>query len=768
METSRFPGVEKHRFPTKTIKEQPVPQDSAVVNRLEMKEKAQITFKIRGMDCAEEVAILKSELAPLVGGEQNLSFDILRGKMTVLSAGREIKPQAVIRAVAGTGMGAQLWNDESETDEESFWQRRGRLILTVASGFSLSAGFFLHWWLAGGIADALGLETGGGEHGIPLPVRLLYLSAVLAGGWFIFPKAWFAFRRARPDMNLLMTIAVAGAIAIGEWFEAATVAFLFAVSLLLESWSVERARRAVEALLDLTAPTVRIRTEAGETREVSPEEAAVGTLILVKPGEKIPLDGRVVAGVSHVNQAPITGESIPVVRKAGDEVFAGTINGDGALEIETTKAAQDTTLAQIIRLVGEAQRQRAPSEQWVERFARSYTPTILGLAVMVLLVPPIVFGAGWEEWIYRSLVFLVIGCPCALVISTPVSIVASLAASARQGVLIKGGPYVEAPARLKAIAFDKTGTLTSGKPSVVEVVALNGHTQEEVLQRAAALEIRSNHPLAAAIVKHARNQGISFSGAEDFQILQGKGASGRVDGKNYWLGSHRYLEERGQETQEIHRQLSQLSAAGYTVVAVGQKQHVCGFIALADKVRPGVEGILRRLKEEGVEHLVMLTGDNEGTAKAIGRATGVEEIHAELLPTDKVTRIEELVRQYGRVAMVGDGVNDAPAMARASLGIAMGAAGSDAAIEAADIALMSDDLAKLPWLISHSRRTLRIIRQNITLSIAVKVAFAVLTFVGYASLWEAIAADMGVSLLVIFNALRLLKTTVYGPVANGD
>ncbi|MFQ5740262.1 MAG: heavy metal translocating P-type ATPase [Acidobacteriota bacterium] len=721
-----------------------------------MRDRIQIPFRIRGMDCAEEVAILKREVGPVVGGDRNLAFDILRGKMTVLTSDSRIDPQTVVRAVATTGMKAQLWEDGVERSDTGFWQRRGRALLTAASALSLTAGFVLNWWLSGGIAAALGMEAAGAEQGIPLPVRALYSLAVLTGGWYIFPKAWFALRRARPDMNLLMTIAVAGAIGLGDWFEAATVAFLFAVSLLLESWSVGRARRAVEALLDLSAPTVRVRSDRGREMEVSPEAVEVGTRILVKPGEKIPLDGRVVAGSSHVNQAPITGESIPVVRRPGDEVFAGTINGDGALEIETTKAAEDTTLAQIIRLVGEAQRERAPSEQWVEKFARYYTPAILGLAVAVLLFPPLLFGAGWEEWIYRSLVFLVIGCPCALVISTPVSIVAALAASARHGVLIKGGVYVEAPAHLRALAFDKTGTLTEGKPSVVEVVALNGHTESEVLQRAAALESRSTHPLALAIVGHARSQGVSIQASEEFQVLQGKGATGRVNGKKYWLGSHRYLEEREQETPEIHERLEELSQAGRTVVAVGHDQHLCGFISLADSVRPEARQAIERLKESGVEHLVMLTGDNEGTARAIGKETGVAEIHAELLPTDKVEAVERLVARYGRVAMVGDGVNDAPAMARASLGIAMGAAGSDAAIEAADIALMSDDLAKLSWLIGHSRRTLRIIRQNITLSIAVKVVFAALTLVGYASLWAAIAADMGVSLLVIFNALRLL------------
>jgi Cd2+/Zn2+-exporting ATPase len=439
-------------------------------------------------------------------------------------------------------------------------------------------------------------------------------------------------------------------------------------------------------------------------------------------------------------------------------VFAGTINGDGALEVVSTKPASDTTLARIIRMVSEAQSRRSPSERWVEKFARIYTPAVLALAVVVLVVPPVIAGASWSEWLYRALVLLVISCPCALVISTPVSIVAALTASARQGVLVKGGVYMEAPARLRAVAFDKTGTLTQGRPQVLALVPLNGHTEEELLSRAAALESHSDHPLARAIVNHANERNVAISRVEEFQIFKGKGATARLDGREFWLGSHRYLEERGQETPEVHTRAAELSRSGHSVVAVGNAEHVCGLIALGDAVRPEAKSTIDRLRHAGVERIVMLTGDNRDTAAAIAQETGVDEFYAELLPEDKVRIVEKLVADLERVAMVGDGVNDAPAMARASIGIAMGAAGSDAAIEAADIALMSDDLSKLPWLIRHSRRTLRIIKENITVSIAVKVLFVVLTFAGYASLWAAIAADMGVSLLVIFNALRLLNT----------
>jgi Cd2+/Zn2+-exporting ATPase len=712
-------------------------------------------YRIRGMDCAEEVAVLKREIGPLVGGESRLSFDILKAKMTVTAP--EVPEGEILKAVERTGMRAQVWAEATERSEpEGFWQRRGRTVTTAASGLALLAGFAVHAGLAGGIPQALGSEGLGLAHDVPLASRLLYVLAILAGSWYVLPKAWFALKRLRPDMNLLMTVAVVGAAGIGEWFEGATVAFLFAVSLALESWSVGRARRAVAALMDLTPQTAHLKRADGSEEEVPAEGVEVGALLVVKPGERIPLDGRVAGGRSEVNQAPITGESVPVPKAAGDEVFAGTINGDGALEIESTRRAGDTTLAHIIRMVGEAQSRRAPSEQWVERFARIYTPAVMGLALGVLLVPPLAFGGAWGDWFYRALVLLVIACPCALVISTPVSIVAALAAAARHGVLIKGGLFMEVPARIRAVALDKTGTLTWGRPVVVEVLPLGNHDERELLERVGALEARSEHPLARAIAGYAKDHGIEIRPATDFQILQGKGATGRFGGQEYWLGSHRYLEERGQETPEIHERLEEMSRSGRTAVVVGTGDHVCGLIAVADTVRDEAKGVVQALRDAGIRHIVMLTGDNRGTAEAIGRETGVDEVRAELLPAEKVAAIDELVALYGQVAMIGDGVNDAPAMARATLSVAMGAAGSDAAIETADIALMSDDLSKLPWLIRHSHRTLRVIRQNIGFSLLVKAVFVVLTFAGHASLWAAIAADMGASLLVISNGLRLL------------
>ncbi|HKV12726.1 MAG TPA: HAD-IC family P-type ATPase, partial [Thermoanaerobaculia bacterium] len=430
-----------------------------------MQPATKMQFKIRGMDCAEEIAILKRELGPLAGGEERLGFDLLKAKMTVLSPPRGLSEQEVVQAVERTGMGAQVWREGSEeVEKEGVWQRRGRTILAAASGLGVLAGFVAHAVLAGGISRALGSEgLGVSEVGVPWAARAFYLLAILAGIWTVAPKAWFALRRLRPDMNLLMTIAVLGSVAIGEWFEGATVAFLFAVSLALEAWSVGRARRAVAALLDLSPAMARLLRPDGREEEVPAGQVEVGARFVVRPGERLPLDGRVAGGSSEINQAPITGESTPVPKRTGDEVFAGTINGDGALEVESTKRAEDTTLAHIIRMVEEAQSRKAPSEQWVERFARIYTPAVLVLAMAVLVVPPLAFGGDWGDWLYRALVLLVIACPCALVISTPVSIVAALTAAARHGVLVKGGLFIEAPARLRAVALDKTGTLTWGR-----------------------------------------------------------------------------------------------------------------------------------------------------------------------------------------------------------------------------------------------------------------------------------------------------------------
>ena len=716
-----------------------------------------LQFKVEGLDCAEEVAVLRRGVSPLVGGEEHLAFDVLNGRMMVLDGADKVSAEEILEAVRRTGMDAVEWRKEDkDANLASDKRHRAQARLTALSGLALLGGLALHVWLAGGLAEALRLFAGRDGRPMPLPELAAYALAIGFGGRYVVVKAWYAGRSLRPDMNLLMVIAVTGAAVIGEWFEAATVSFLFALSLLLEGWSVGRARRAIAQLLDLAPSTVRLKLDDGGEKDIPAVEAPIGSLFIVKPGERIALDGRVASGMSAVNQAPITGESVPVAKEPGNQVYAGTINGEGALEVESTKAANDTTLARIIRLIEEAQGRRARAEQWVEKFARIYTPTVIIFAIAVFVLPPLLFGGAWDDWFYRALVLLVIACPCALVLSTPVSIVSALAAAARQGVLIKGGAYMELPARLKAIAFDKTGTLTRGRPEVVGVAPLAGHTAEELLERAGALEARSSHPLASAIITHARLIGIAPSPAEDVRVLPGKGVSGRFRGETFWLGSHRYLVERGQETPETGKRAEEFERQGRTVVVIGNENHVCGLIAVADTVRPAARDMIEALRRQGVAHLIMLTGDNQTTAQAIAAEVGIDEVRAELLPEDKVAAVEELVSKYGTVAMLGDGVNDAPAMARASFGVAMGAMGSDAAIETADIALMTDDLRKLSWLIGHSRRTLAIIRQNITFSLGVKAVFVVLTFAGYATLWGAIAADVGASLLVVANALRLL------------
>lgn len=709
-------------------------------------------FKIYGMDCAEEVATLKKELSPIQGVE-TLDFDVLNGKMVVSYDQEKIRAETLIEAIKRTGMRAEVYSESRAIDQHgTVWERWGRTALTILSGLFLIIGFLIH-------AGIVGLKTAIADDtlSIPLSAKCFYLLAAISGAWFVLPKAWYSLKRLRPDMNLLMVIAVIGAILIGEWFEAATVSFLFAVSLSLESWSVSRARRAIAALMELTPLKARVIDEKGNEKEVDAAIVAVGTRIIVKPGEKIPLDGKIISGSSSLNQAPITGESMPVNKNPGDEVFAGSINEEGALEIETTKPASESTLSKIIKLVQEAQSKRSASELWVEKFARFYTPLVMGLAFAVAILPPLVLGSPWEKWIYEALVLLVIACPCALVISTPVSIVSALVAAAKSGVLIKGGTFVELPSKIRVIAMDKTGTLTQGKPEVDVIFPLSGHSEEELITIAAAIEKRSEHPLAQAIVRFAAEQKIDPVPVTQYTAVKGKGATATLGNKQVWVGSHRYLEERGKETPEMHAKLDELSAGGRSVVVIGEDSHVCGFISLADKVRSDAKESIDRLKAAGVEKIIMLTGDNKPTANAIANLTGVDEARAELLPEDKVKVIEELVASYGTVAMVGDGVNDAPALARSSLGIAMGVGGTDAALETADIALMKDELSKLPWLIEHSKKTMTVIRQNIFASLSVKALFVILTISGHGSLWLAIAADMGMSLAVVANALRLLN-----------
>ncbi len=699
------------------------------------------TYKITGLDCAEEVAILK-QVVGKADGVIDLAFNILQAKMVVTYDPTVIDSRKISSLVASTGMKATPWEEARHEPELPFWQRHLRLFFTVISGLFLMAAIILHL-----------------EEGLLPLTRSFYAGAILFGVWFVLPKAFFSLTRLRPDMNLLMVIAIIGALAIGEWFEGATVAFLFSLSLLLEQWSVGRARRAISSLMDLSPTLARvIDPKTGHIEEKAVEEVALGSLVLIRPGEKIPLDGVVVKGDSSVDQSPITGESIPVPKEVGDELFAGTLNEEGALECKVTKIAQDTTLSRIIHLVEEARSKRSTSEQWVESFAKYYTPIMLLLALLMMTVPPLIFALPWFDWIYRGLVLLVIACPCALVISTPVSIVSGLTTAARQGVLVKGGVYLEMVGHIRAIALDKTGTLTFGHPEVQEIVPLNGHTSEELLERAVALERPSEHPLARAILRKGVEEKIKTEKVDSFQIFKGKGAQATYRGKSYWIGSHRYMHEMGQETDEVHDRALELEDAGHSIVAIGNQTHVCGLISVADSPRPFIAETIAAIKGAGIQEIVMLTGDNEPTAAALAKLSGVDTFYAELLPEDKVDAVLALRKKWKKVAMVGDGVNDAPAMAAANLGIAMGGMGTDAAIETADVALMSDDLSKIPWLIRHSHKVLKIIKQNITFSLGLKALFIGLTFFNLVTLWMAIAADTGATLLVIFNALRLLRS----------
>jgi Zn2+/Cd2+-exporting ATPase len=600
-----------------------------------------------------------------------------------------------------------------------------------------------------------------GHFGSESLIKVLSGAAIAAGGWFLLPSAWAAVRRLRPNINLLMVIAVTGATVIGEWAEAATVVVLFGVAEWLEGWADRRARRAVRALLELAPETALVKAD-GKTVEKPVAEVAVDAVVVVKNGERIPLDGVINTGRSAVNQAPITGESVPVDKQPGDSVFAGSINGEGSLEIRVTKAAGDTTLARIIRLVADAQEQKAPTQRFVDVFARYYTPSVAVIALLIFVVPPLLAGGDWNTWLYRACVLLIIACPCALVISTPVSVVAGLTALARRGVLVKGGAHLETIGKLKALAMDKTGTLTEGRPRVLEVQAVTGEA-DKALEIAAAIDDHSSHPLARAVVAHAQERALKFTPGTDYQSRVGRGAEAMVGGLPCFVGNHRFAHELGVCSPDLERRLGEIEARGQSVVIVGEKPangrpgQVFGILAVGDAVRDNARAAIAALHAAGVSELVMLSGDNQRTVDAIAREVGIDTARGDLLPEDKVAAVKALREKHGFVGMVGDGVNDAPAMASASVGIAMGAAGTDAAIETADIALMQDNLSMIAEAVRLGRRTLGIIRFNITFALALKVLFLGLAVFGITSLWLAILADTGATLLVVANALRLLR-----------
>lgn len=697
-------------------------------------ENRRVTFVIEGMDCADEVRQIEGALSKLLG-VKDLQFNLLNHQLTVVGS---IAQAEIGRALRSIGMTARVEGEEQAP--RSFWERRGRLVVTVISGFCLAFGLILEWLSFG--------------ESLSVP---LFLLATVSGGWFIVPRGIRAMRSGALDMNFLMSIAAVGAALIGEWAEGASAMFLFSVAQLLESYSMDRARNAIKALMDLSPTEATVKRE-GREETIPAADVRVGEVIIIRPGEKIPLDGEVIAGRSAANQAPITGESMPVGKELGSQVFAGSLNEQGSLEVRVTKHVEDTTLARIIHAVEAAQATRAPSQSFVDRFARVYTPAIVALAVLVFLLPPLLGFGSFGTWFYRALAMLVIACPCALVISTPVTIVSGLAGAARRGVLVKGGVHLENAGYISTVAFDKTGTLTEGKPAVTDVLPLGGKTEAEVLKLAASVEARSEHPLARSITGEARRRNIEPLPLGDFEALIGRGVRAEIEGRTLYLGNKRLVDERGKATPETDAALARLESEGKTSVVLFSDEGPIGLIAIADRIREEAREAIRKLKDAGVRRVVMLTGDNAGTAAAVARELGIDDYRAKLLPDDKVSFVRELTAGGEKLAFVGDGVNDAPALAAATVGIAMGAAGTDVALETADIALMGDDLGKLPLVLQAGRKTLAIVKQNIAFSLALKAVFLVLAVCGWATLWMAVASDMGASLLVIANGLRALRT----------
>jgi Cd2+/Zn2+-exporting ATPase len=691
---------------------------------------AEAVFRVEGMDCNEEVVILERRLRPLAGMEA-LSADLVGQRLHVSYDAAKLTTAAIVDAVGQTGM--RMWL-EHEGPGASGPDVRVRFWLTIASGAAIVSAFVIRGWSS------------------TLAVGLLIVATVV-GGFFPTRRALVALRTRTVDINVLMVIAVIGAMALGEWFEGASVVFLFALAQWLEARTLERARQAIRALVELSPRDAIVKRNGVEYR-APVETIPVGAEIIVRPGDKVPLDGRVLAGHGDVNEAPITGESLPVDKGPGDEVYAGTINGRGSLDLEVIRVGRDTRLARIIHLVEAAQARRAPVQSFVDRFARVYTPTVIALAAVVAVVPPLLAGGAPATWFYRSLVLLVIACPCALVISTPVSIVAALSAAARNGVLIKGGAHLERLADVRVVAFDKTGTLTRGEPRVNDVIATGQEPATEVLRYAAAVEARSEHALARAITHRARELGLELPPARGFTSTPGRGAEAHVGDKHVIVGNDFMLASRGIEG--CLDSIEALRRRGNTVVCVAIDGRLVGLISVADPLRETARETIEMLRSHGVRRVAMLTGDHAVTARAVAASLALDEAHNGLMPDEKHARILAM-RSYGAVLMVGDGVNDAPALAAADVGVAMGAAASDAALETADVALMSGELLKLPYALRLARATVRNIRTNLVVSLVLKAIFLVTAMTGAATLWMAVLADTGASVIVVANALRLLR-----------
>lgn len=728
----------RHNLPSLTPVEQAL---SAVGMRAVRQDDSLATqttrLSIAKMDCPTEEALIRNKLATLAG-VADLDFNLMQRTLTVRHAATALPN--VLGALHSLGFEAQIL-DAQKADLPP----------------TLSATPSTPWWPLGiSLTAAAGAEAvywfHGGNH---WSVMVLALVAIFTGGLSTYKKGWIALRNRNLNMNALMSIAVTGAMLIGHWPEAAMVMVLFALAEVIEAKSLDRARHAIRGLLDLSPEQATVQQPDGTWRDVEAKQVAIGSRVRVRPGERIALDGEVIEGRSTVNQAPITGESLPVEKAPGDSVYAGTINESGSFEYRVTALANNSTLARIIHAVEAAQGSRAPTQRFVDQFARWYTPAVFALAVAVALVPPLFMGTAWMDWIYRALVLLVVACPCALVISTPVSIVSGLAAAARHGILIKGGVYLEEGRRLRWLALDKTGTITHGKPAQTDFVALASALPGRSRCIAASLASRSDHPVSKAIAQAALADGVALREVAEFVALPGRGVRGVIDGATYHLGNHRMLEELGCSSTDLEERITALETVGKTVVMLVGADGVQALLAVADTIKDSSRSAVAELHALGIQTM-MLTGDNPHTAKAIAAQAGIDRAHGNLLPDDKLREVEQLA-QSGKVGMVGDGINDAPALARADIGFAMGAAGTDTAIETADVVLMDDNLRKVPTFVRLSRATAQVLMQNIVLALGIKAVFLVLTFTGQATMWMAVFADMGASLLVVGNGLRLLR-----------
>lgn len=630
-------------------------------------------------------------------------------------------------------------NDEQVRSKESFIKRNIALIISL--GFILVA-----------VISQLSL---GEDH---LLTKALYILAIIIGGFDLFKEGFSDLIKLDFSMESLMTIAIIGAAFIGEWAEGSIVVILFAISEALERFSMDKARQSIRSLMDIAPKEALIRRNNVE-QLVSVDKIDIDDIMIIKPGQKIAMDGLVINGHSSVNQAAITGESVPVEKQLDDEVFAGTLNEEGVLEVKVTKKVTDTTIAKIIHLVEEAQGERAPAQAFVDKFAKYYTPFIIIMALLIVVVPPLFFGGDWNKWLYQGLSILVVGCPCSLVISTPVSIVSAIGNAAKNGVLVKGGVYLEEIGHLRAIAFDKTGTLTKGKPVVTDFIATSSETDINYLSIISSLESLSQHPLASAILNEADKTNVDYKSIqiEDFQSITGKGLTGIHQNIRYYIGSPKLFSASVIEETAVKVQYRQFQEQGKTAMYFGTDEQILGVIAVADEVRDSSAAVISELHKLSIEHTIMLTGDNTKTAESIGKQLGVTEIKGDLMPQEKLDSIKALRTTYNKVAMVGDGINDAPALAASTVGIAMGGAGTDTALETADVALMGDDLQKLPFIVRLSRQTLKVIKQNITFSLGIKLLALLLVIPGWLTLWIVIVADMGATLLVTLNGLRLMK-----------